>query len=145
MKTQNNNENKARFFALYIGSALGDRKSFTDSQELTVSNFASVVRFSNAPLSLRPLSDITDEEISELLPQLVDDWEDALGDAGVSVREFTEAMTDGLNSEENLEGMNTAQAINTFDYLRSHSFALPWMDLSVNDLVEYGWVKLREL
>ena len=30
------------------------------------------------------------------------------------------------------------------DQLRSLGFALPWMDLSVKDLIEYGWVKLKE-
>jgi hypothetical protein len=30
------------------------------------------------------------------------------------------------------------------DYLRSKGYALHWMDLSVKDLVEYGWIKLKE-
>lgn len=30
------------------------------------------------------------------------------------------------------------------DQLRNLGYALPWMDLSVEDLVEYGWVKLKE-
>ena len=34
--------------------------------------------------------------------------------------------------------------IQSLDYLRSKGYALPWMDLSVEDLVEYGWVKLKE-
>jgi hypothetical protein len=29
------------------------------------------------------------------------------------------------------------------DYLRSKGYALHWMDLSVEDLVEYGWIKLN--
>lgn len=28
------------------------------------------------------------------------------------------------------------------DQLRNLGFAVPWMDLSVEDLVEYGWIKL---
>lgn len=28
------------------------------------------------------------------------------------------------------------------DYLRSKGYALPWMGLSVTQLVEYGWIKL---
>lgn len=27
------------------------------------------------------------------------------------------------------------------DYLRSKGYALPWMGLSVKDLIDYGWVK----
>ena len=34
--------------------------------------------------------------------------------------------------------------IQSLDYLRSKGYALPYMDLSVEDLVEYGWVKLKE-
>ena len=30
------------------------------------------------------------------------------------------------------------------DYFRSKGYALPYMDLSVEDLVKYGWVKLKE-
>ena len=30
------------------------------------------------------------------------------------------------------------------DQLRNLGFAVPWMDLSVEDLVEYGWIKLKE-
>lgn len=30
------------------------------------------------------------------------------------------------------------------DQLRNLGYALPYMDLSVEDLVEYGWVKLKE-
>ena len=30
------------------------------------------------------------------------------------------------------------------DQLRNLGYVLPWMDLSVEDLVEYGWVKLKE-
>lgn len=30
------------------------------------------------------------------------------------------------------------------DQLRNLGYALPWMDLSVEDLIEYGWIKLKE-
>lgn len=30
------------------------------------------------------------------------------------------------------------------DYLRSKGYVLPYMDLSVEDLIEYNWVKLKE-
>ncbi|MDV3490968.1 hypothetical protein CMV03_07160 [Elizabethkingia anophelis] len=29
------------------------------------------------------------------------------------------------------------------DYLRSRGYALPWMEISVQKLIEYGWVKLK--
>ena len=30
------------------------------------------------------------------------------------------------------------------DYLRNKGYALPWMNLSVQDMVDYGWIKLKE-
>jgi len=32
--------------------------------------------------------------------------------------------------------------IGVCDYLRSKGYALPWMGLSVEQLIEYGWIKL---
>lgn len=33
--------------------------------------------------------------------------------------------------------------LNAYDYLRSRGYALPWMGLSVEELVNRGWVKLK--
>ena len=35
-------------------------------------------------------------------------------------------------------------SIKTGDYFRSKGYALSYMGLSVEDLVEYGWIKLKE-
>ena len=32
----------------------------------------------------------------------------------------------------------------SFDYLRSKGYALPFMDLSVEKMIEYGWIKLTK-
>jgi len=34
--------------------------------------------------------------------------------------------------------------IRIVDHLRSKGYALPWMGLSIEDLIEYGWVKIKE-
>jgi len=34
--------------------------------------------------------------------------------------------------------------LHAFDYLRSHGYALPFMGLSVEELINRGWVKLKE-
>lgn len=31
------------------------------------------------------------------------------------------------------------------DFLRSKGYALPWMGLSVETMIEYGWIKLAEI
>ena len=30
------------------------------------------------------------------------------------------------------------------DQLRNLGFAVPWMDLEIEDLIDYGWIKLKE-
>lgn len=34
--------------------------------------------------------------------------------------------------------------IETIDYIRSKGYALPWMGLSVEQQIEYGWIKLKD-
>lgn len=40
--------------------------------------------------------------------------------------------------------LDPLKVIQVIDYLRSKGYVLPWMGLSVEKLVEYGWVKLKE-
>ena len=47
-------------------------------------------------------------------------------------------------AEVHMSARRVVGYIQSLDYLRSKGYALPWMDLSVEDLVEYGWVKLKE-
>jgi len=43
----------------------------------------------------------------------------------------------------NMDSKQPIPYIAIVDYLRSKGYALPYMDLSVDDLVNYGWVKLK--
>ena len=47
-------------------------------------------------------------------------------------------------SEIHMNASRVVGYIQSLDYLRSKGYALPYIDLSVKDLVEYGWVKLKE-
>lgn len=122
MKTQNTLENKAKFFAQYWGKGIKD----TDlSGMYSINVFSSEFHY----LQLKPLSKISDEDVDYLLK--------------------LEDFIDGFTSDDFLNFLlgikkgicNKFQAI---DYLRSKGIALQWMDLSVEDLVEYGWIKLKE-
>lgn len=35
------------------------------------------------------------------------------------------------------------EIVSCIDYLRSKGYALPWMDISIETLIEWGWVKLK--
>lgn len=73
-------------------------------------------------LQLKPLSAISDEDAFKLgYP----DSDDFIASWSVS---------------DNISDFTIGEA----DYLRSRGYALPWMGLSVDEMVEAGWIKLIE-
>lgn len=140
MKTENNLENKAKFFAQYWGQEIV-KWNFSagghSSMKLTVDD----IRL-NAPnesdffLELTLLSQITDEDALFI---------GGLIDLGYFDKKDIIELTKGcINSAIKGSSANIICWVNIFDYLRSKGYALPWMDLSVEDLVEYGWIKLKD-
>lgn len=155
MKIENTPENKAAFYGQYIGSDL-DAIPLNGSSKLTVSNFASVVRHSNVAVSLKPLSEITEEEAMEIALALWPHSEEVgvlLLEARIDFKnrthnsDFTlwfdgEIIPDPDEEGEYPDGFGPLFVLFVYDFLRSRGFAIPWWDLSVDDLVEYGWVRL---
>jgi hypothetical protein len=85
------------------------------------------------PIKLKPLSKISDE--------------DAVGIPSIPNRTTLELLDyfckkDHLVACEYLLGSLTPQ---DYDYLRSRGYALPWMGISVEKMIEAGWIKLEEL
>lgn len=118
MKTENTLENKRKFFAQYWGQRNLLHVIDDDDIHLLLNDeMANDVK--NWLLYLIPISQITDEDAV------------ALG--------YTDSKS-AITKHLKMIGKETSDA----DYLRSKGYALPWMDLSVEDLVEYGWVKLKE-
>lgn len=138
-KTQNTLENKAKFMALYWGqkvmrSSIND-KDFTD---LLITTIIPETMKDNWFLELTPLSKITDEDLKHLSKiDLVSsgEYDDSVTD--LDLIEF--GQYEFLNSERDLKYL-LPEAV---DFIRSKGYALPWMDLSVEDLVSYGWVKIK--
>ena len=125
MKTENTLENKARFFAQYWGQHV---LYFSSDFLRKIDNLTLDSIENDDFLELKPLSQIGDEdavEISKFYPSFGSDIRNAVKE---------------LFKEWNVLELS----IETGDYLRSKGYALPWMDLSVEDLVEYGWIKLKE-
>ena len=46
-------------------------------------------------------------------------------------------------SEIHMNASRVVGYIQSLDYIRSKGYAIPYMDLSVKDLIEYGWIKLK--
>lgn len=128
MKPKINNENKAKFFALYWGQKVVKDKS---SQRLYVSPNINLEHESWF-LSLKPLSSINDEDAIELGYSTCDDPLNP--NYGMSANGCF--LDDWTQREEML--------MSDSDYLRSKGYALPWMGLSVEEMVQAGWIKLIE-
>lgn len=132
---ENNFENKARFFAQYYGQNV--KKSFlpeqTSLQVIDRDVFWIGHLIINGYLELKSLEYITDEDakaISEI--EKDSSTEDPVVRGKALIRDFEYTSLDPL------------KVIQVVDYLRSKGYALPWMGLSIEKLVEYGWVKLKE-
>lgn len=118
MKTENTLENKSKFFAQYFGQKVLLHESDMDDIQLFLNNEMGG-DIKNWLLYLKPISQITDED--------------------AVVLGYTDSKS-AITKHLKMIGKETSDA----DYLRSKGYALPWMGLSVEDLVEYGWVKLKE-
>lgn len=137
MKTKNTLGNKAKFFALYWGQEV-----FVKSDAIRKVDWSPMVLTIGLDTIdyclLKPLSSITDEDAIEFgrvlskyfaspngMLKLRDDYFRDLGK--IHIKTF----------------LNKGYIINEgCDYIRSKGYALPWMGLSVDDLIEYGWIKL---
>lgn len=112
---ENTIENKARFFALYYDQkVLCIRKSNEPKLYVGFDDFIPKEKLLTDYLELKPLSLITDEERHILM------------DIKANEEEYEEYL-----------------ALHSADYLRSKGYALPYMGLSVETMIEYGWIKLK--
>ena len=121
-------ENKSKFFAQYWGQKVGVSWIETGSIETKkcLSQDASW-------LELKPLSSITDEDAIEIAK--IFRWENGVLEA--QVKTFLSQYMDYHNSN-----ISSIENFYLCDYLRSKGYALPWLGISVEDQIEYGWIKL---
>lgn len=121
---ENTLENKAKFFAQYWGQKVlsGDSETIH-----TLNTGDMAFGIGKNWLELTPLSKITDGDAIEV------------GYYQGFKRSIRENAKDCIN--EFIKG-DFKLDYDSIDYLRSKGYALPWMGLSVETLVEYGWIKL---
>ncbi len=131
MKTELNEENRAKFCALYYGQEVWLRKK--DNRLFDLDGESIDCNDNSNGLLLKSLSSITDEDASILAEQngvtigshIFDDWK--------NLAEFKNNISDA-----------DCWPVSFFDYLRSKSYALPYMDLSVEEMASAGWIILKE-
>lgn len=158
---ENTIENKAKFFAQYfgqevIGHPLNDKASVS-----VRGTYITKTYIKKTCLFLKPLSSITDEDAIEVLRLLGEYKPKSVNityhsEDGKEWTRISRPYTD-VNEEYYLNVLfNVTKSglvthhdnkrgedyLNLYDYLRSKSYALPWMGLSVEQQIEYGWVKI---
>ncbi len=139
MKLENTLENKAKFFAQYFSQHV---LYFSSDFLRKIDNLTLDSIENDDFLELKPLSHISDEDAIEFFDILfanVGTHKDKPKDFKI---EFGKEWSQVPFSER--YGLIPKGFLNGIDYLRSKGYALPYMDLSVEDLIDYGWVKLKE-
>lgn len=124
-------ENKAKFFAQYW------RQLVLLHEETKIISHVSHTFMSPKIvdihcLLLKPLTSITDYDLSVLAYEF-----DVLIGSN-----FADQYDDLKDFRDNLD-ISASWPIGFFDYLRSKGYALPFMGLSVEQMVEAGWIKLK--
>lgn len=156
---ENNLENKARFFALYWGQKCAFMRRPHEPEYLEKVSDYSIAWVSY--LELKPLSSISDFhsiEVAKIIcPEMFlnadsdpiriernTDWLTVwrrrnIYSVDIDYLGYTTCQNEDTEYKRNSIG--TTQAI---DYLRSKGYALPWMGLSIEKQIEYGWIKLKQ-
>lgn len=162
---ENTLENKAKFFCQYwMQNIVQDGLNSTD---LCTVNFAiSEDIYKEGWLLLKPLSSISDEDAIEVakialghqkftqqirISETSDRskgfgfsfWLNGESEYQIDLGNFYNPKLFCLNrSTSPSEYLHNVLKIS--DYLRSRGYALPWMGLSVEQLISYGWIKLKD-
>lgn len=137
---ENTVENKAKFFAQYWGQRVLSVKQSDGGRDKWVVDgdvLNEIKGFKNDYLELKTLSQITDEDSIEV------------------GKIITKGITLPINFNLTLHGRLYVgdfkkqsykdSVLEVVDFLRSKSYSLPYMDLSVENMIEYGWIKLTNI
>ena len=121
-------KDKKKFFAQYWGQVWVNTNDFGNTD---TGIWNGLYDISDCELHLTPLSKITEEVEIELM--------------NITGLVQVKYMINSLSVVDSRYIMNCVDVANAVDYLRSRGYALPWMGVSVEDQIKYGWVKLKEL
>lgn len=154
---ENTLENKIKFFSQYYGQRLlkGGRWRGTKPVNEALWCYMGNDKY----LQLKPISLITDEEAKELIKLRFEYDKGNVKDIlGIKVKlisrksDINSISITAIISHKNWADFTDSILITSdsrilyvlVDYLRSKGYALPWMGLSVEKQIEYGWIKLAE-
>lgn len=139
MKTliENTLENQAKFFAQYWGQ----RVLMYDGNDTGYPYLVNARHINDDGfyLELTPLSQITDEHAIEVGKILYNYLRSPNGLSGDEYHLKT--GKDFISSY--LLGKRNYLLEEVVDHLRSKGYPLPWMGLTIEKLIEYGWIRLK--
>ena len=127
MKTENTIDNKKAFFAQYWGQRISCYQPHDENYAYEIGGTELSVINENHYLSLKDFSTVTDEDKLEIFN---------LGYPIYINYEVEEKLEVWKLIEFNEVRMGA-------DLLRAKGYAVPWRNLTVYDLIEYGWVKIK--
>lgn len=127
-RMENTLENKARFFGSYPQGI----KETDFSGMYTIDVFSEQFHV----LELKPLSSISKEDLIQVSKYIGQD-------RGVGFEEIVKRNVFGYMYGRLMPSIEIHKSILVIDFLRSRGYALPFMGLSVEELVNRGWVKLK--
>lgn len=148
MKTEKTLENKAKFFALYWGQKIHHYRI----SKLSGKKVENVDGRTFGRLQLKNLQNISDEDAIEVakivsekcneLPKIVRTNEQVL--LNTNGFKMVHIFFDGMIMYKDLDGVDcyTLKAFNALDLLRCKGYLLPYLDLSIEQIIEYGWAKI---
>lgn len=168
---ENTIENKAKFFALYWGQDIM-KYYFEDETFHIIQGFMHPNYLKASHLQLNPISQISDEDAIEVASIILNkkinplqlirwDWrysvivnrEKSVQDENVEIEMYVSITYDSCDIKfiwdyKHSKGVGQQErhcpnSVTAYDYLRSKGYAVTYMGLSVEKLVEYGWIKLK--
>lgn len=133
-----NLKNKSRLFGKYC------------DQELII--IADDGRFEDCFINLNLISSITDEdtiEVAKLMGLTEGDFEITHRTTDIHINSYSQEFTllfencsIYFNDFDTYSANTGIDYLSAYDFLRSKGYALPWMGLSVEEMVQAGWIKL---
>lgn len=134
MKTEINQENKEKFFALYYGQKIVSHRSYPENSTNSISG-GIIKQYSEKDyfLKLIPISKISDKD-GLILYKIIYPMGWINNDVKY-IRTWLESFYDGDHKKIQ------PQAV---DFIRSIGASFEWMGLSVEEMIEAGWIKLIE-
>jgi hypothetical protein len=117
---KNTIKNKELFFALYYKQNVYNEGELIKDCKV----YPELAKYKNSYLLLKPVKFITDEDVN------------AIGLHKTSLLYY-------FDEEGESVILNNRAVMFADHYLRSKGFALPWMNISVEEMIEFNWIKLK--